>query len=58
MYSAHPDISLPLSHTCFFTLDIPSYSSYDILFNKLLYAIKFCGEIDNDFNAAQALEEI
>ena len=58
MYSNHPDISLPVSHTCFFTLDCPKYSSYEILYNKLLYGIRFCGEIDADFNATQALEEI
>jgi E3 ubiquitin-protein ligase HERC2 len=57
-YSNHPDISLPLSHTCFFTIDIPPYSSYDILYNKILYAIRFCGEIDNDNNANQALEDL
>ena len=58
MYSNFNDISLPVSHTCFFTIDIPKYSSADILYNKLIYAIRFCGEIDNDFNATQALDEI
>jgi hypothetical protein len=57
-YNNHPDISLPLSHTCSFTVDIPPYSSYDILYNKLLYAIRFCGEIDNDNTAGQALEDL
>lgn len=57
-YSNHQDISLPLSHTCFFTIDLPQYSSADILYNKLLYAIKFCNEIDNDFTAAGALEDL
>ena len=57
-YSNHPDISLPLSHTCFFTIDIPTYSSFDILYKKLLYAIKFCSEIDNDGSANEALEDL
>lgn len=30
----------PVSHTCGFTLDLPDYKSYDILKNKLDYAIK------------------
>lgn len=57
-YSDHTDISLPLSHTCFFTIDIPAYSSAEILYNKILYAIKFCNEIDNDFTAEGAMEDL
>ena len=52
----HPDISLPVAHTCFFSIDIPRYSTFEILYKKLLYAVRFCGEIDTDFTAAQALE--
>jgi len=44
-----PDIMLPSSHTCFFTLDLPNYSSIDVLRNKLLYAINNCVSIDTDF---------
>ena len=58
MWSNHPDISLPLSHTCFFTLDVPPYSSSEILYKKLLYAIRFCNEIDNDYTASGALEDL
>ena len=57
-YSDHPDISLPVSHTCFFTLDLPEYSSFEIMYKKLLYAIKFCGEIDGDFEPDRAYEEL
>lgn len=32
--------ALPRAHTCFNRLDLPSYTSYDILFNKLLLAIE------------------
>ncbi len=58
MYSNHPDISMPVAHTCFFTIDLPEYSSYDILYKKLLYAIKFCGEIDGDYNPSNAFEDL
>ena len=57
-YSNNPNNHLPLSHTCFFTIDIPSYSTYEILYNKILYAIRFCNEIDTDFTATGALEDV
>ena len=34
------DYLLPKSHTCFFTLDLPNYSTYEILEEKLMYAMK------------------
>ena len=34
------DKKLPRSHTCFFTIDIPPYSSYDVLKEKMMYAMK------------------
>lgn len=33
------DMMLPTSHTCFFTLDLPQYSSKDVMRQKVLYAI-------------------
>lgn len=41
--------TLPESHTCFFQIDIPNYTSYNILKEKLTYAIENCQAIDNDF---------
>ena len=35
---------------CFFSIDLPSYSSYATLRHKLLYAITNCSAIDVDFN--------
>ncbi|CAF1564742.1 unnamed protein product, partial [Didymodactylos carnosus] len=32
--------SLPRSHTCFNRLDLPPYTSYDMLYNKLVIAIE------------------
>jgi len=40
--------SLPESHTCFFQTDLSDYESEELLEKKLLVAIRFCGEIDND----------
>jgi len=31
--------SLPIAHTCFFSIDLPNYTSYEILKQKLLYAM-------------------
>ena len=47
------DNVLPISHTCFFTLELPKYSSKQIMKQKLLYAIQHCEAIDTDFNVAQ-----
>merc|ERR1712176_665803 len=39
---------LPTGHTCFFTLDLPMYTSKQICYDKLLYAITHCIAIDAD----------
>ena len=44
----NPDLALPTSHTCFFTIDLPRYSNYEVLKNKLKYAITHCQAIDTD----------
>jgi hypothetical protein len=44
-----PDKVLPLSHTCFFSIELPSYSSRKVMREKLLYAITHCKAIDTDF---------
>ncbi|KAL0490071.1 hypothetical protein AKO1_009425, partial [Acrasis kona] len=46
---SNPDQMLPLSHTCFFSIELPAYSSYQIMRSKLLYAIMHCTAIDTDF---------
>lgn len=43
-----PDDYLPISHTCFFSLELPRYSSLDIMHRKILYAITHCVAIDAD----------
>ncbi|RNF15904.1 transferase, partial [Trypanosoma conorhini] len=45
--------SLPTSSTCFFTLRLPSYTSYDAMREKLLYAIRQCKAIDTDGQARE-----
>jgi len=46
----NPDDLLPQSHTCFFELELPAYSTYDITREKLLYAITECHAIDTDYD--------
>jgi E3 ubiquitin-protein ligase HERC2 len=36
------------SHTCSFVLDLPDYSSIDIMYDRLNYAITYCSSIDGD----------
>lgn len=45
------DTHLPISHTCVFQLDVPDYSSADVMREKLLYAVRCCSAIDNDNRA-------
>jgi E3 ubiquitin-protein ligase HERC2 len=47
----HANACLPVSHTCFFTLDLPRYPSVEIARERIWYAIKFCGDIDADLAA-------
>jgi hypothetical protein len=42
------DSYLPVSHTCFFSLELPAYSTLDIMKDKLRYAIFNCQAIDGD----------
>lgn len=43
-----PDSYYPVSHTCFFSIELPRYSTQDIMREKLRYAIFNCQEIDGD----------
>lgn len=43
-----PDSYYPVSHTCFFSLELPKYSTYEIMKEKLRYAAYNCREIDGD----------
>lgn len=44
-----PDQQMPTSSTCYFTLNLPNYSTYEILREKLRYVINNCSAIDTDF---------
>jgi len=46
--SSPADQYYPVSHTCFFSLELPRYSTLDIMKEKLRYAIYNCQEIDGD----------
>jgi hypothetical protein len=43
------DGSLPTSHTCFFQLALPAYSSEAVMRKQLLYAVRNCIAMDGDF---------
>jgi len=46
------DETLPVSHTCFFQLELPRYSCLEVMRKKILYAITECRAIDTDHRAA------
>ena len=46
--AANPDAYLPIAHTCFFSIDIPRYTTQDVMTERLLYAITNCQAIDTD----------
>ncbi|CAF4467080.1 unnamed protein product [Rotaria socialis] len=48
VYDSEVDKTLPRSHTCFFTIDLPAYSTTDIMYERLNYAISSCSSIDGD----------
>jgi hypothetical protein len=47
-----PDLYLPKAHTCFFSINLPRYSSKKILKDKLVYAMNNCLALDADFRLA------
>jgi hypothetical protein len=47
---SNPDAYFPLAHTCFFSMELPEYSSEEIMREKLLYAIFNATEMDLDAN--------
>ena len=51
--AASIDRQLPSSHTCGFALELPAYSSLDIMVERVLYAINHCSEVDADGGMAR-----
>jgi hypothetical protein len=48
LHRANPDNSMPISHTCFFSVELPKYTNVDIFHKRLLWAITHCEAIDAD----------
>ena len=48
---APADRYFPVAHTCFFTLELPAYSSAKLMRERLRYAIYNCEDIDGDETA-------
>jgi len=45
--SYYADQHLPKAHTCFFTIDLPNYSTKAIMKEKLIYAIENCRALED-----------
>ena len=45
---ANPDAYFPVVHTCFFSIELPKYTSRDVCYKQLLWAINNCQSIDAD----------
>ena len=43
-----PDQQFPVAHTCFFSLELPAYTSFAACYEKVLFAITNCVDIDID----------
>ncbi|OHT14900.1 hypothetical protein TRFO_14695 [Tritrichomonas foetus] len=43
----NPDDMLPTASTCFNRLHLPAYTSDDICYEKLLYAVQYCQSMEN-----------
>ena len=46
--NGNPDQYFPVAHTCFFSIELPRYSTKDIAYAKLLWAVNNCVSIDAD----------
>ena len=44
-HTAQPDRVYPVAHTCFFSLELPAYSSAAHCYERLLYAITHCTQV-------------
>ena len=42
---------LPVAHTCFFSIELPKYSSDEVMRSKLKFVINHCVTIDADDTA-------
>jgi hypothetical protein len=49
---SNPDLWLPKAHTCFFSLNLPNYSTDEIMAKQIRYAMYNCIEMDADFKLA------
>jgi len=47
------DQTFPIGHTCFFSIDMPRYTSLEAAHSKILYSISECSSIDADFNPSE-----
>ena len=43
-----PDEHFPVTHTCFFSMEWPRYSSFEVAHAKLAYCIVHCTDMDMD----------
>ncbi|KAI5691687.1 Concanavalin Alike lectin [Leishmania braziliensis] len=53
---ADADTILPRAATCFFAIEVPDYSTLEVMKRKLYYSIENCADMDTDFNA-RAVDE-
>ena len=51
-----PDSYLPKAHTCFFSINLPRYTSKRVMGERLRYAINNCTEMDADYKLTDGEE--
>lgn len=47
-YCSNPNSVFPIAHTCSFAVDLPEYTSCDIMTDKFKWAMEACNSIDAD----------
>jgi len=52
-----PDRFLPQAHTCFFSVEMPDYSTEEVMKKRILYAITECVVIDTDYNPMEEYDD-
>eukprot|EP00658_Telonema_sp_P-2_P083674 TRINITY_DN9125_c0_g1_i3.p1 TRINITY_DN9125_c0_g1~~TRINITY_DN9125_c0_g1_i3.p1 ORF type:complete len:580 (-),score=74.35 TRINITY_DN9125_c0_g1_i3:228-1967(-) len=52
-----PNSVFPKAATCFFAIEVPDYTTIEIMRHKLIYTVENCAEIDTDFRARETDED-
>jgi len=52
------DDMLPITHTCFFSIELPAYTTLDVMTERVIFAMVNCTAIDGDGNNDQGTVDV